>query len=363
MLGEDVSRLIGDIYEHAHDASSWDRTMNAVAARLDARWLMVAVIDRAGRRPSGAIYYGATQDSSFADGVREYYADELYRIDPVNHFAAETRCGEFDSRAIASSDEYLAHPYTAWNQHRLGSAFWRFIHSPDDSVKLGMSIHHDKDQGPLSPANAALFRLLFSHMDRATRLATRPPLIEGSEPVMILDRRGAVVGTNDPARRLLAARDGVELVDGCVQARDRRSRDTLNRAILAALSVSTTGGSGGSAAIERPGRPALLATVSPMPETAAPFAVFRSAVIVRLIDRTTSPEPRDTGWSTLFGLTPAETRLATTLLASDGNLRHIAGQLGIAYATARVQLANVFDKVGVNSQIQLVRLPTRLSGS
>lgn len=57
----------------------------------------------------------------------------------------------------------------------------------------------------------------------------------------------------------------------------------------------------------------------------------------------------------LFGLSPAEARLATRLADGDG-LDEAAQLLGISRNTARSQLQSVFAKTGVNRQGDLVRL-------
>lgn len=57
----------------------------------------------------------------------------------------------------------------------------------------------------------------------------------------------------------------------------------------------------------------------------------------------------------LFGLTPAEARLAVAM-AQGVALDDYAQQQGIAVGTARVQLKSIFSKVGVSRQPELVRL-------
>ncbi len=62
----------------------------------------------------------------------------------------------------------------------------------------------------------------------------------------------------------------------------------------------------------------------------------------------------------MFSLTRAETRLAAALISGEDSLRATADVLGIAYPTARAQLASLFEKTGVRSQVQLIRLLTRM---
>ncbi len=60
----------------------------------------------------------------------------------------------------------------------------------------------------------------------------------------------------------------------------------------------------------------------------------------------------------LFGLTPAEARLARALF--DGaDLAAAATALGIAPNTAKVHLAHIFEKTGARRQGALIKLMTR----
>jgi DNA-binding CsgD family transcriptional regulator len=58
-----------------------------------------------------------------------------------------------------------------------------------------------------------------------------------------------------------------------------------------------------------------------------------------------------------FGLTGAEARLCQALIRT-GSLLHAADELRISRSTARSHLKNIFAKLGVTSQVQLV---TRLA--
>ncbi|MNL84367.1 Bacterial regulatory protein, luxR family [compost metagenome] len=64
----------------------------------------------------------------------------------------------------------------------------------------------------------------------------------------------------------------------------------------------------------------------------------------------------------LYGLTPAETRLATHLAGGQG-LPEVSQQLNIRHETARTQLKAVFHKTGTNSQAQLTHLLSRLGAA
>ncbi|ODV41957.1 hypothetical protein AWV79_00125 [Cupriavidus sp. UYMMa02A] len=64
----------------------------------------------------------------------------------------------------------------------------------------------------------------------------------------------------------------------------------------------------------------------------------------------------------LYGLTPAETRLAAALANGQG-LPEASEQLRIRHETARTQLKAVFHKTGTGSQAQLSHLLSRLAAA
>ena len=64
----------------------------------------------------------------------------------------------------------------------------------------------------------------------------------------------------------------------------------------------------------------------------------------------------------LYGLTPAETRLALLLLGGQ-TIREAMAMLGVSRNTAHSQLASIFRKTGTNSQAELVRVLLRGPGA
>lgn len=56
-----------------------------------------------------------------------------------------------------------------------------------------------------------------------------------------------------------------------------------------------------------------------------------------------------------YGLTPAETRVAITLM-EDRSAREMAENLGVSFHTVRVQIRQVYAKLGVNTRAGFVKL-------
>ena len=90
---------------------------------------------------------------------------------------------------------------------------------------------------------------------------------------------------------------------------------------------------------------------SPVRNTVAPLSRRIAAVAFPLQPQ----RPTDALLRMLYGLTPAECRVA--LLLSDGRTpRRIAELVGVTGNTLRSQIKSIYSKTGVGRQAELVRL-------
>jgi DNA-binding CsgD family transcriptional regulator len=148
---------------------------------------------------------------------------------------------------------------------------------------------------------------------------------------------------------MLDAGDGIKLVSGRLTAAHR-----ADQAAFAALfnPLGAVEGTGAVAALRRPQnrRPLLVQAV--------PLRIHGhwdpAGRVVLLIDVDPPPPPSTDRLAALFGLTAAEARLWADL-ATGATLAEIAHQRQVSVNTLRVQLARLFNKVGVHRQADLVR--------
>lgn len=362
-LDQEVSTLIGTIYAGALDEAVWSRAVRKIMELADARFVLVATVDARSHTYYGYQVHGP-DDGRFLDGLHEYQ-QELYLSDPTIRFMAQNpRAGLFDSRRLGTDDTLRTDPYMRWQESRLGTFHSMTAYTqPEDELTFGMAIHPPAEHGPLTARSEQLFRMLFGHMDRAVRLVARPPDFDHStEARLLIDCRGVVRMISQGGEAILAAGDGLAVVGGRLQA--TRSRDTarIDVAIASALGALSDGGVGGGVTVPRlSGKRDWLVLVSPLPVRHEPFAAHGPAALVRIIDTERGPMPGGGKiLRQLFGLTPAEVRLAQALMSTEGDLRAATEQLRIRYSTARVHLRNIFDKTGARGQAALLQLLQRL---
>lgn len=175
---------------------------------------------------------------------------------------------------------------------------------------------------------------------------------------MLVDHDGRVTFANRAASDLVEMRDGLTLDAG--ELRAARATDTARLRALIGGSIRTSNGdgvdAGGMLRIGRPsGRPPFLVLVCPLSRhhMLVPGASSRAIVFVTHYDQFQDPSVDALG--KLWGLTPAEARLAR-LLARGRSLAEAADELRIRCETARTCLKTIFTKTATHTQTGLARL-------
>lgn len=175
---------------------------------------------------------------------------------------------------------------------------------------------------------------------------------------IFLDRRGNIVSANRSARRLLAARGGLDEWRGALRAGSANDDARLRKLVSAALPRFGHMPVGGSMPVRRAAGLSLIVHVHPVAPRRADFGAERIAAVVLIRDPDASRlEPEAIG--DMLGLTPAESRVAV-LLGRGRTVRDIARELDRSENTVRWTLKNVLSKTGSARQADLVRLLLQL---
>ncbi|MBT5110350.1 MAG: PAS domain S-box protein [Rhodospirillaceae bacterium] len=116
------------------------------------------------------------------------------------------------------------------------------------------------------------------------------------------------------------------------------------------------GAGGGAVSIDRPsGNRAYSVVVTPLRTESRYFDSDRPAALVFLNDPEAVPDLKETQLSSLYGLTPAEARLAK-LLAQDLSLAEASEELGVSQHTVRTHIKRIFSKTITERQSGLIRV-------
>ncbi len=238
----------------------------------------------------------------------------------------------------------------------------------------GLGVYRELGRPTFSERDREVMRILSPHVGSALLLSQRlgagpshqafaPAVLDRcSSAVVVLDALGRVGDMNDAARAILEAGDGLAVRDAMIAVSDREASRRLRDHLREAIATAMHGGIQAGGALRCPrasGR-------RPYELWVVPLAVSDPG---RLGDRIPSaalfiadPDTEIASFperlACLYGLTPAESRLAAGL-AEGWGLAELAEAFGVTRQTLRNQLKSVFDKTGCRRQGELVSLLLR----
>lgn len=186
-------------------------------------------------------------------------------------------------------------------------------------------------------------------------------LDQSPHAVFILNGGGRVRRTNRAADQLLARQMGLRLVEGRLRATSAAVARRLEALIGAATTSDPSLRTGGSMALRVLGkRSPLSVTVAPVQAERSPVFGHAPSAIVTISDPDAQAELTVAQLRALFGFTPAEARVAMTLLGG-ATTRQAAERLGVSFHTVRHQIQSMLEKTGAARQADLLTLLTRAS--
>jgi DNA-binding CsgD family transcriptional regulator len=182
-------------------------------------------------------------------------------------------------------------------------------------------------------------------------------LDELTSGIVVTDGDARVVELNRAAGSLLECADGLAVRDGRLCAGRAFENAKLTQFITAAAAEQGTPGAVRRMMIGRcGGRLPLAVAVMPL---GAGLALFDRPLALIMIVAPDEQLPLARDLADLFGLSPAESRLAAALVEGK-RLAEIAREAGVRITTLRTQPSSILRKVGVARQADPVRVLSRL---
>ncbi len=364
---EDLAQLdllLGAIYEGPTESPPWNSALQMMRDTLLAAH--VTLILRPPSQDSAGVMINTGPITT--QGVESYEShffatDPFVRLQEGEVLTAEELIG---TQWLESSiyNEYLK---PLGIRHLLGADIYT-----KDGIECRLRITRPLESKSFSPDDKALVRFLLPHLKRSIQLHARLDFLEterqlfaGTVNRMLLgivsfDQNGAVLETNQEARRILAEKDGIWQSGNTLAVESSQEGRELQRMIRAAI-ADNSGGEGSAVveamSISRPsGRSKLGVLVRAIPMGRYSESRHRPAAAVFLRDsEANAAQPSQELVRRLFGLTRMEAQLAL-LLAEGNTLDEAAEKMNVRRNTARTHLRSIFCKTGVTRQTMLVRL-------
>ena len=177
--------------------------------------------------------------------------------------------------------------------------------------------------------------------------------------VAVVGYSGEVIRLNASAERLLG--HGIAVRGKRVVAESPVATKALDRALHMLIRADAGIALMAPVSLPRRGRMPLLAYPVKLSRLAGNL-FFNGQVLVVFVDPEAREYPPEATLQTLWGLTPAEAKLAAQLAGGEG-IETIADKLRISTETARKQLGAVFAKTGTHRQGELIAMLLAVLGS
>jgi DNA-binding CsgD family transcriptional regulator len=238
--------------------------------------------------------------------------------------------------------------------------------SPSQTAMIG--IHYPLYRSP-SPRHLLRLKELVGPLGRSAHLRAElrnlgwkssvavRALDQLASGIVVTDGDARVVELNRAAGSLLECADGLAVRGGRLCAGRAFENAKLTQFIAAAAAEQSTPGAVRRMMIGRCGdRLPLAVAVMPL---GAGVALFDCPLALIMIVAPDEQLPLAGDLADLFGLSPAESRLAAALVEGK-RLAEIAREAGVRITTLRTQLSSILRKVGVAQQTDLIRVLSRL---
>jgi len=359
--------LLDQLYAAATEPGEWPAFIEGVAKYTDSALVSIHIHDVSRLTGFGLWQYG------LPEGAQQEYAEWAPHNPQMIAAAPLLRTGRvFPNLVVPKRDLRNSAFHVDWLDRyvRTGdnAGLCIFLEPPLTAVLACNRTLNKPDYGP---ETAQFFHALRPHLQRAVsvyrrlgaldieRAASVEALERLSVAVFFIDERGKVLFYNDAANRLLTQRDGIVLTGlqrlGAVRSGDDAE---VQRLVREACAMSSGAGErpGGVLQIRRPSnrRPYAM-IIAPLGLRQWPFLSERPAAAVFVSDPEHTVQPPAEHLARLFGLTPAEARLAAAL-AARLSLEDYAEQAKITIGTARWTLKRVLEKTGCRRQSELVHI-------
>lgn len=364
--------LIESIYSAADDPALWPEVLDRIAdaAKCRETWL--------------AANFSAPTASDFVCTVR---TDPDALASYINHYASVNtmaeRCDEIYPVGTVRYS-HVAMPEPEFDRTELCNGYFL----PNDMYySFGLKIPlagqrpgyltciRPKRNGPFVPREGIMLETLLPHLQRALKLHLQLTQLRANESglesaldalgqaVFGVNRQGRVVLLNRLAQTLVRDGDGLMLLEGQLRPQlpehNSEFQSLLSNAIDTAAGVGISPG-GAMLLFRASGAEALRVTVTPFGNRRL-AGYGQLAALVFVSDPALAPPCRGDLLRVLYGVTPAESRVADLLLQGL-EVREVSERLGTTLETTRFQVKQILGKTATRRQTELMRLMLGLPG-
>ncbi len=374
MSGFDEGELLDLIYGAAVKPALWAPAMERLA---DAVGGNIAFMSRLNVVDGRGSVIAVRTDPAMIDLYFAHYAG----INPLNNVSDPRAFMRGWAPRILSDEDWME------KEALVGTEFYNDFMRPQGAhavlmIRLAaegldtcvMNVNRPPASGPFQRRERELAARLRPHLARAFRLgqalqddrrldAGAAGFFDASpHGLFLLDDEARVRRLNAAGEALVGADKGLTVRGGRLRATAPEAARRLSALIGRAAARAPSEREAGSMGVpQSSGATPLAISVAPIRVESVAIFDHRPWVLVCVTDPDAVGAHPERTLRAVFGLTPAEARVALALFGG-ATPREAATQLGISANTVRVHLSHIFEKTGANRQSALVKLLFQIVG-
>ena len=363
----DTQQLIDSIYASVLDKTVWSIVVEQLADCLSASSAMLRLQNNHNKQMQ--FYNAFNLDRSWLPA----YCKHFIKQDPFLHLLEQRPIGSLDASHLHIPNNVL-HQTEFYNDFMrpqdIAYAAGGFIAKFGDSV-LYVGAQRSTKRGHFDKHEIDILKTITPHLKRAVEinfhinkledqlLVTSSIMDNVSVGIITITKDLIPLQVNSIADSLIKGPSEITLRHGQLHSNNHHNNNALNTLLNKATS-SDTPQSGTLSIYEKNGQMTHLLVIPVNRECAAQHLDdSRTAAIIFIGAQIKHKKLSKQIISMLYGLTPQEARLATSL-AQGYSLEEITQSHGVSINTTRSQLKSIFNKTGVKRQGELIK--TILSG-
>jgi DNA-binding CsgD family transcriptional regulator len=372
---DELSRVIGDVYDASLDPALWPTAIESVCAYVGAASASLHSQDSISRTTDALFWWGR---ESSAPHYFKTYLEKYGKINPifpgVFFFDVELPIAVPD---VISCEEFVqTRFFREWlAPQSLTDGLFANLEKGATSCALFTAMRH-AGEGQVDDRMRHRFELITPHVRRSMLIgkvidlhrveaaALADSLDQLASAMFIVDSTGRIIHANVSAHRLIAEADVLRVTNGRIAALDPHSSRSLLDVFTAAQAGDAAVGKRGIAMpLTGRGGERYVAHVLPLTSGARRKAGVSYAATAVLFIRKAAldlPSPPEAVASE-FKLTPAEVRVLFAIV-EIGGVPEVAPVLGISDQTVKSHLHRIYEKTATKRQADLVKLVASYAG-
>lgn len=359
-----VNALLDMIYDASTDAHNWPSALTAINTYFNSSGSFII-------RSKDISFSNNTEwvsSENISDIINKYINSGWYRRDYFNsELQNRGKFKTFSDFGLILSSADSSHPNHKdfFAMHNIAQSVGSMMFLPDAGIVIFRMLY-EEGGGGLTRALRRNLEHLLPHLDRSVRISAQMPLshartttmaIQGmGSPVALVGRDGCILSASEDMERILLVLTATRTI-GRLTLANQAVQKIFDSVISAAISGPMP--IGRSVPLRVSGLPPLVLHSVPIASDIRTLFPLPAAVLTLTPIGTVSAPPPSL-LQALFGLTPAESRLAQGL-AEGRPLDALSEQWGVSRETLRTQLRSIFAKTGTNRQAELASILTSIS--